>query len=151
MMVRRGGRRFREDGSDYQWESQVPRMPCRVLINDVFIHEDLYPGVQPTVTSTLHSIAAGPRRPDAPAFRLDDVDVRPRLVPLGRGIAGATTREVARYPDLLRATMDRAGWDPERFHGFRCRVQYPVPLVSVTIWFDLPPAPGGPRGEGPPP
>ncbi len=152
LMVRNGAKRYRDENTLHAWESQIPRMPCRVLVNDVFVHDDLfYPGATPTVTATLHSIAPGPRRPDAPAFRLDNVDVRPTLVPLGRGIDGSAAREVARYPELLRTTFEKAGWDPSKFRGFRCRVQYPVPLVSVTLWFDLPSAPassvaGGVRG-----
>jgi hypothetical protein len=143
MMVRGGGLRYATEATRHQWESQVPRMPSKVLLNDVFVHEDLYPGIDPVVTSTLHSIAAGPRRPDAPAFHLDNVEVTPPIASLGHGLSHCATRDVPRYTELLRHTFDAAGWNPARFRGYRCRVQYPVPLVSMTFWFDLPPDPKG--------
>jgi len=43
--------------------------------------------------------------------------------------------------DPLRTVFERTAWDAERFRGFRCRVSYPVPFISWTMWFDLPPPP----------
>ncbi len=145
-IVRSSSMRYASEGMGYQWESQVPRMPCRVLVNDVFVHEDLI-YKPPAVTATLHTIADGPHRPDAPAFRLDNVDVRPTLAPLGRGLAGAASRDIPRYSELLSAAFARAGWDASKFVGYRCRVAYPIPLVSVTVWFEMPPAPLPPGGK----
>lgn len=141
-LVRSSSLRYASEGTGYQWESQVPRMPCRVLVNDVFVHEDLI-YKPPVVTATLHTIADGPHRPDAPAFRLDNVDVRPTLTPLGRGLGGTATRDIPRYGELLSTAFARVGWDASKFVGYRCRVAYPIPLVSVTVWFEMPPAPGG--------
>lgn len=140
-IVRSSSVRYSSEGMGYQWESQVPRMPCRVLVNDVFVHEDLF-WKPPVVTATLHTIADGPRRPDAPAFQLDNVDVRPTLAPMGRGLEGTETPDIPRYAELLTTAFARAGWDASRFVGYRCRVTYPIPLVSVTVWFETPPAPG---------
>lgn len=141
-IVRASSMRYAGEGAGYQWESQVPRMPCRVLVNDLFVHEDLV-FKPPVVTATLHTIADGPHRPDAPAFRLDNVDVRPTLTPLGRGLEGTTNPDIPRYGELLSSAFARAGWDPSKYVGYRCRVTYPIPLVSVTVWFEMPPAPGG--------
>jgi hypothetical protein len=142
LMIRSSGLRYANEFTPYQWESQVPRMPCRVLVNDVFVHRDLYPAA-PVATSTLHTIAIGPRRPDAPAFCLDNVDVRPVISPLGQGLDGAVCPDIPQYPALLGHAFAKAGWNPAEFRGFRCRVTYPVPLVSVTIWFELPNPPAG--------
>lgn len=146
IMVRSAGRTHRTDSTVHHWESQVPRMPCRVLVNDVFVRDDVFTGSQPVVTSTLHSIASGPQRPDAPAFHLDNVDVRPSVTSLGMGLAGIGTRDVPRYTELMGSVFQRVGWDASRFRGYRCRVQYPVPLVSVTFWFEIPLAPAGSAG-----
>ena len=56
------------------------------------------------------------------------------------GLDGVATRDVPRYPELMRTAFDGAGWDASRFRCYRCRVQYPVPLVTVAFWFDLPQA-----------
>lgn len=141
IMLRSASPRFRSDAVQHQWESQVPRMPCRVLINDVFVHDDCFDGRDPVVTTTLHSIAAGQRRPDAPAFQLDSVDIAPPLGRLGRGIDSLKMPDVPHYADLVANTFDKVGWSPEKFRGYRARLQYPVPLVSLTYWFELPPAP----------
>jgi hypothetical protein len=138
MIARNGALRYRTEESHHHWESQVPRMPAKVLVNDVFVHEDLYPGVEPVVTTTLHSIAIGQRRPDAPAFHLDNVEVTPPVSSLGTGLGHCATRDVPRYQEMLAATFEKAGWNPDRFRGYRCRVQYPVPLVCLTFWFELP-------------
>jgi hypothetical protein len=147
LMIRSSGLRYATESTNYQWESQVPRMPCRVLVNDVFVHRDLYPK-PPVVTSTLHTIADGPSRPDAPTFRLDNVDIRPKLVLLGEGIGAAASPDIPRYPEMLGAAFEQVGWDASKFVGYRCRVAYPVPLVSLTYWFELPPAPPIPGSNG---
>lgn len=136
-VVRNSGPRYQSHDTSFHWETHTPRFPCKVLLADVFVRDDVFVNRPPTLTTTLHSIASGASRPDAPAFQLDEVRIDPALQSLGRGIAGAATSDIPEYERLLGTVFGRMGWAADRFLGFRCRVQYPVPLVSLTFWFDL--------------
>lgn len=140
-LVRNGYLRYRTERREHSRESHVPRMPAKVLVADVFLRDDVYPGTSPVVMTTLHGLAQGPVRPDNPRFQLDRVDLSTPLETLGTGIGRVSTRDVPRYPELLRSAFEGAGWDAGRFRGYRCRVQYPVPLVALSLWFELPKAP----------
>jgi len=140
-MVRNGGRRFRSEEVGFHWETHTPRFPCKVLVADVFVRDDVFANTSPALTTRLHSIATGAARPDLPAFQLDNVDLGSTLTSLGQGLSSVATRDIPRYPAMLADVFRRTGWDSSRFRGYRCRIQYPVPLVSVTMWFDLPNAP----------
>jgi hypothetical protein len=142
-VVRNNGLRYGNDHATFHWETHTPRFPCKVLLADVFVREDVFPGRAPVLTTRLHSIATGAARPDAPAFQLDNVDLAPPVLPLGMGLGGVGSRDIASYREMLDRAFGQVGWDPSRFRGYRCRIQYPVPLVSVTFWFDLPVRPAG--------
>jgi hypothetical protein len=148
IVVRNGTPRYRTDDRRHVWEAHTSRFPVKALLFDMYLHEDLFPGATPTVTTTLHSIGGGVRRPDLPQFQLDRVDLGAPVEALGRGFGRSGTRDVARYPAMLEHVAGSQGWDPGRFRGFRCRIQYPVPLVTVTGWIELPPAPGAEGGPG---
>lgn len=136
-VVRNSGPRYQGADTSFHWETHTPRFPCKVLLADVFVRDDVFVNRPPTLTTTLHSIASGASRPDAPAFQLDDVSLAPALQSLGRGIRGSATTDIPEYERLMGAVFGRLGWEAERFQGYRCRLQYPVPLVSLTFWFDL--------------
>jgi hypothetical protein len=140
-VVRNSFLRYRTDTVRQQWESHIPRFPCKVLLADFFLHDDVFSSAAPFLTSTLHGLAVGPKRADEPSFQLDKVDLSAPIQSLGHGLSGAASRDVPRYTDMLSNVFRRTGWDADRFRGYRCRIQYPVPLVSLTFWFDLPPAP----------
>jgi hypothetical protein len=141
---RDAGARFASDDAGFHSESHVCRWPCRVLLADLLIHDDLFPGAEPIVSSTLQGITSGGRRPDLPEFQLDRIDLDLPLVSTGRGIDALSTPDVPDYPRILRTVFDRRGLKPERFRGYRLRVVNPVPLVSYTLWIPLPPPPPPP-------
>jgi len=108
------------------------------------VRDDVFADRPPSLTTTLHSIATGAPRPDAPAFQLDDVALNPSLQLLGSGISAAASSDIPQYTSLLGDVFGKLGWDASRFRGYRCRIQYPIPLVSLTFWFDLLAAPEHP-------
>ena len=67
-----------------------------------------------------------------------DVLDRPAVVHLGKGGSVLRTSDVPRYPDLFYGVCAQLNWDPDRFHVFRCRVEYPVMPSSIAVGFDLP-------------
>ncbi len=140
-MVRNSNPRYRSGHLAHNHDTQVPRMPAKTLLMDVYARDDVFGGAGPTVTTTLHGLAAGMDRPDNPRYQLDRVDLSAPIENLGVGIDRAATRDVPRYPELLRTVFTQTGWDASRFRGYRCRMQYPVPMAAISFWFDLPPAP----------
>ncbi len=143
-VVRNNGPRYQPAGTRFHWETHTPRFPCKVLLADVFVRDDVFADRPPSLTTTLHSIATGAPRPDAPAFQLDDVALNPSLQLLGSGISAAASSDIPQYTSLLGDVFGKLGWDASRFRGYRCRIQYPIPLVSLTFWFDLLAAPEHP-------
>ena len=111
----------------------VPSIGFRAVLEEVKRH------LRPWVP--IVSLSKGVERPESPRFQLDRVDLSVPIENLGMGLGAIGTRDVPRYPSLMQRAFEGAGWDASRFRGYRCRLQYPVPLVSVTYWFDLPPAP----------
>jgi hypothetical protein len=136
-VVRNAGPRYQTEDTRFHWETHTPRFPCKVLLADVFVRDDAISDRVPTLTTTLHSIATGAPRPDAPAFHLDDVSIDTSLQLLGSGISKTASSDIPSYTSLLGTVFGRLGWDADRFRGYRCRLQYPVPLVSLTFWFEL--------------
>lgn len=139
IVARNAGPRNESGEHAFHFESHVCRLPCKALLADVLIHEELFAGIVPTVSSTLQGIGSGERRPDMPEFQLDRIDLGLPLSPLGIGLSTTETSDVPRYPQLLAQVFARRGLNPDRFRGYRLRVQYPVPLVSFTVWIKLPP------------
>lgn len=140
-LVRDAQLRYQQGARCEEWLETVPRIPCEALVFDVFLRDDLWPECVPSVTPRLYGVVTEPRGRGDALTRLDEVELGAPVVPLGRGISGSHTADITGYVDMLRTVFGRAGWDPERFRGFRCRVLYPVPFISWTMWFDLPPGP----------
>lgn len=140
-LVRDAQLRYQQGARAEEWLETVPRIPCEVLVFDVFLRDDLWPECTPTATPRLYGVVTEARRRGDALSRMDEVELSAHVVPLGHGISGSHTADITGYVDMLRLVFQRAGWQPERFRGFRCRVPYPVPFISWTMWFDLPPEP----------
>lgn len=128
--------------STHTWRSYLLHCPCKTLVRDVFIRDDLYVGVVPEITLHIPS-PMGPetvRRPGSHG-RMDTVDMAAPIDQLGTGLANVAVREMPSYARLLRHVFDRAGWDPSRYRGYRTTITYPVPLVYMNWWFELPQPP----------
>ncbi|MCL4199658.1 MAG: hypothetical protein KJZ69_19345 [Phycisphaerales bacterium] len=65
------------------------------------------------------------------------------VVRLGQGAHVLDTADVPRYPEMFRHVCGQLGWNPDVFHAFRCRVEYPVMPSSVVVGYDLPARPQG--------
>ncbi len=106
------------------------RIPAEALLFDVAIHEDLFGGpgpLEPVLFSDLFSDSSELRYTDA-----DRLPLHEEVQQLGRGLDATHTRDVPRYPELLRYALHQAGWDPARFELHRFRMAYP-PLPSTIL------------------
>jgi hypothetical protein len=66
---------------------------------------------------------------------MDRRDVLESIQDLGTQISRFRTREVARYPEMVRFICHKLGWDSKRFRGFRCRVDFPVYGYQLAMIF----------------
>jgi hypothetical protein len=137
MILRNSYTRYKTPDQTYEWEEIVPRIPCKLLVMDIILRDDVFPGVAPEPRSRLYGPAKSPRRPDEPAFHLDQLDLSLPLEHLGAGRFDLRLPEFSRYAEMIDGLFSKTGWDRSRFRAYRCRVQYPVPLVAITHWFNL--------------
>lgn len=124
--------RYRDE-HNWAWRIRVRmRTPCRFLVFDQLIHEDLFGPIEPEfrVFSELSE--------DAEELRTDELE-RVRIpIPgsvryLGKGISRIRTPEVPRYADIVRHVLDRLGWDSERFDVYRIRMEYPPIPTGIAM------------------
>jgi hypothetical protein len=134
--------RYRTDDVDHAWRNYLLHCPCKTLVRDVFIRDDLYIGTVPEVTLYIPS----PRGPETVKHAgefgtMNTLDLATPMEQLGMGLDGAGVKEIPSYGPLLRHVFQRAGWDPSRYRGYRTKITYPVPMIYMNWWFKLPEPP----------
>lgn len=132
------------EGEDALFGTGV-RTPAEMLLCDMFVHRDLFPGVERTIRvySELFSPIAHEER--------DRLPVSDRVHVLGRGLSRLSAPEAPHYAAIASFVFDRCGWDAAAFDLYRIRMAYPPLPASVMFHHPLPPAPVGtpvvtPRG-----
>lgn len=114
--------------------------PTKTLIFDVLLHEDVYPGCDPTLL--LYDTAVNGLADLADRARdIDRLDVAETVQPLGRGTSKWRASEVPQYVEIVRHVLEKIGWDGARFHGYRCKVQYPIYGSQLYLAFAAPEKP----------
>jgi len=144
VVIRNVLERYRTEDVRDEWRGYLLHSPCKTLVRDIYIHEDLYPGMVPDITLHIPSPkgAETVRQPGLHG-RLNTLDLATPVESLGLGMNSIAIRGVRRYPELVHDVFERAGWDPSKFRGYRTRVTYPVPMILMTWWFALPERPPG--------
>lgn len=111
--------------------------PAKMMQFDVFVHEDVYPGSNPSVR-VYDTAFEGIADVNDPARDIDQLDVVETAEPLGEGLARFRSSEVPRYSRMIRTAFESLHWDAERFRGYRCRIDYPIYGSQVALLFDPP-------------
>jgi hypothetical protein len=114
--------------------------PVRSMILDVLLHEDAYPGCEPTL-GIYDTAVKGLGHPDDSGRELDRFDVGESIQFLGRGVGKFRAAEIPNYVEMLRYVCGKMGWDGEKFRGYRCRVEYPIYGSQICILFEPPKRP----------
>ena len=78
-------------------------------------------------------------RKDPELIEMDRIDLSMPVSMMGWGIEQVGLKEQPEYVDMLGHAMEGVGWRPEEFRVYRSRIMYPVPFVSLSTWFELPP------------
>jgi hypothetical protein len=134
--------RYRTSDLRDEWRGYLLHTPCKTLVRDVYIHEDLYAGIVPEITLHIPSPkgAETVRQPGLHG-RLNTLDLATPVESLGTGMSNIAIRGIPRYSELVHDVFEKAGWDVSKFRGYRATVTYPVPMVLMTWWFSLPERP----------
>lgn len=114
--------------------------PTRVLVFDVILHEDVFPGSEPSLRLYDTSFD-GTASVNDPSRDIDRLDLLERVEHLGTGIDRCQAGDVPNYGELLRETAAASGIDGSRCRVYRCRIDYPVYGSQVMMAFDAPPPP----------
>ncbi len=123
--------------------------PTRLLHLDLFIRDDVWSGVEPSL-SIYWMGGTGVVTDEALQSRHKDrLDVHETLTSLGTGTTRIHSSEVDNYAPMIRDVFARLHWPGERFRGYRCRIQYPVVGSQIIVSFNLPPLPSSGAGAGP--
>lgn len=146
---RRCMRRYRppEDTRARSGYSDDISVPSRTHIVDVLLHEDVYPDWEPKVR-VLELGALGAARVNDESRDMDVLDIAERVQSLGQGIDRFRAEEIPRYAELLQYACEKLSWDPRRFRGYRCRVDYPIVGSQLLFAFDVPIVPSALRTDG---
>ena len=114
---------------------------CRVMVMDVFLHEDVCPGAeQETITRAW---IPGPPLPDFDRedFAIDAVPAPVDQSEFAQGLAHVGIVDIPRYSEMIDNVLGQLGWDRSRFRGYRLRCRYPLPFVTYGQLFKLPEPP----------
>lgn len=106
--------------------------PAKVLVYDLILHEDVFPGAVPSLyiyNTTFDGVADV----NDPARDIDRFDLCETIQLLGKGVHKFGNAEMPRYGELLTDVCRRLGWDPHHFRAYRCRIEYPIFGTQVTM------------------
>lgn len=135
-------RRFRTAECATEALFTATKTPMRVYVQDVFIHEDVYPGFMPNVVARMDGLTFDPLARDLELLDVERLEVDVEMKRIGWGLERVGVKEWGGYEGALRGAFARAKWEASRFRAYRCYWKYPMPFVSLTTWFELPGGPG---------
>ena len=116
----------------------VLHVPCRKLVRDVFLPEDLFPGASPRVSFNIPGPGANEHAPGSAPRHFASVDLTNSIEQLPIGPDACEVAGLADHAAAIRHVLERAGHGGTRFRGWRCTMTYPAPLVEMVWWLSHP-------------
>jgi len=110
--------------------------PTKLLLFDVLVHRDLYPGATPEL-GTYDTAFDGVVDVNDPAREVDRLDTADRLEVTGRGIDMLPVPEVPKHGQLLAHVFQSLAWNPADFRSWRARIDYPLYGTQIAVSFDM--------------
>ncbi len=111
-------------------------LPVKMVLFDVLVHEDLWPGVKPELRM-YDTTGRGVVDACDPERDIDRVETAGPMQEMG-ALERLRVAEVAHYVDMVQHVCNRLGWDSSRFRAFRYRIDYPVYGTQVSAIFNPP-------------
>jgi hypothetical protein len=116
----------------------VLHTPCRTVVRDVFVAEELWAGASPRVSFRLPSPADNSSLADEDRRHPGAVDLTAAIEQLPSGSRAFEIPGVPGNADAVRHLLARSGHAETRFRGWRCAISYPVPLIETLWWLRMP-------------
>ena len=130
--------RFVPPGSGRRgWAFSDVAVPARRLVFDVFVHRDVYPGSDPSV-SLYETAFEGVANVNDRSRDMDRLELQDTVLPLGNGLERVRSAHVPDLDALLQHVFAQMNWDPAEFRGYRLHSDYPLYGSQVTLAFDPP-------------
>jgi hypothetical protein len=125
--------RFATDAVSDLSRAYVLPLPCRMLVRDLLIAEELFAGTVPELTHQLQSPAGpGGGKREGLAAKLSTLDLVAPIEQLRCDARGLAISGLPRHPEAVLGIFEAIGQDPARFRGYRCTIAYPVPLIEMS-------------------
>lgn len=128
--------RYRTEQRQFANYNLVPRNPSKNLLLDVFVHRDVWPGVEPELVMLRRG---NPQSPRLITHSLDRVDFLETLDHRGSQAASIPCKHYPSYAKLTSYVHHEMKWQIGDFRLYRCSVRYPVVGLWYSIQFPLPP------------
>lgn len=119
------------------WAANETVIASRLLILDMILHEDIWPGCSPEVR-IYDTIVQGSAAPNDPSRDADLLAVHDPVQSLGTGVSRFRVAEMPRYTELLEYTCRCLGYRGDQFRAFRARIEYPFYGSQTMILLDPP-------------
>lgn len=141
-VLRNAMEQYRTEETEHGWRNYLLHCPCKTLVRDVFIRDDLFVGTVPEITLYIPSPKGSETVKRPGEFgTMNTLDMATPIEQLGMGLGRIGIKEIPSYARLLRHVFERAGWDSARYRGYRTSITYPVPMIYMNWWFKLPEPP----------
>lgn len=111
--------------------------PARVLQFDFAVHRSLFPGQTPALHA-YDTVLDGVADVNDPARDVDRLELAEGVEEATSGLAELRLAELPGYADLLQGECRRAGWNPDDYRVWRCRVETPPYGCQVVLSFAAP-------------
>lgn len=129
------------DGKRMAGVMNLPDMPMKRQITDVYLHRDVYPGSTPQI-GVYDTVPRGMvQRLDDPERERDRIPFKESMALIAGGPRAALAGPLERYVQMLDHVCGKLGWDPDAFRGYRLDVTFPVYGAQYMVGFALPEAP----------
>lgn len=134
-VFRRAFGRYQDEHNRVQFSQTLVRIPGEVILQDVYVHESLDWSQEAELRVYTDHRGVDPA---LPGRECDLVTTQEEVVYLGQGLSVVDSEDVDRYTDMMRESFDRLQWNPDEFHVYRFRMEYPLMPSSVIVQFELP-------------
>ena len=114
-------------------------MPCRRLVRDVFVADTLFRDATPQVSFVLPGSGSAVRPPQRGGARhFTEIGLSATIERLPEGKHAYATPDVVNHGAAVRHVLERQGHGMTPFHGWRCAITYPVPMIEMIWWLEHP-------------
>ncbi|MDX9910251.1 MAG: hypothetical protein RBS39_00320 [Phycisphaerales bacterium] len=128
-------RAYREGIKPTRWFFATADQPAVVMVFDVFMHRDAWPGIDPSLV-IYDTVVKGVADPTDRTRDGDRLDLCEGIEPLGNTAYAARLPEAPKYRDMLEHVCGLHGWDPRAFRGYRTRINYPFHGSQISMIFN---------------